>query len=59
MTVKELKEKLEQFDDNFIVMIPNRDYHLEDSAFLDIVAKDVYRGVNEADSVVFIEGASE
>ena len=57
MTVKELKEKLEQFDDNFIVMIPNKDYYLEDPAFPDIVAKDVYRGVNEADNVVFIEGA--
>ena len=43
MTVKELKEKLEQFDDNFIVIIPNKDYYLEDSAFPDVVAKHVYR----------------
>ena len=57
MTVKELKEKLEQFDDNFIVMIPNKDYYLEDPAFPDVVAKDVYQGVNEADGVIFIEGA--
>ena len=57
MTVKELKEKLEQFDDNFIVMVPNKEYYLEDPAFPYVVVKDVCRGVNEADGVVFIEGA--
>lgn len=59
MTIKELKEKLEQFDDNLIVMVPNKDYYLEDPAFPDVVAKHVYQGVNEADGVVFIEGAWE
>ena len=43
MTVKELKEKLERFDDNFIVMIPNKDYYLENPAFSDVVAKRVCR----------------
>ena len=43
MTVKELREKLERFDDNFIVMIPNKDYYLEDSAFLNVVAENVCR----------------
>jgi hypothetical protein len=59
MTIKELKEKLEQFDDNLIVMVPNKDYYLEDSSFPDVVAKHVCQGVNEADGVVFIEGAWE
>ena len=43
MTVKELREKLERFDDNFIVMIPNKDYYLEDHTFPDVVAKRVCR----------------
>lgn len=59
MTVKELKETLERFDDNLIVMIPNKDYHLEDDAFLYVVAKHVCQGVNEADGVVFIEDTWE
>lgn len=55
MTVKELREKLNKFDDNLIVMIPNRDYHLEFDAFPDIVATNVSQGVNEADGAIFIE----
>ena len=43
MTIKELKDQLEQFDDNLIVMVPNKDYYLEDPAFPDVVAKHVYR----------------
>ena len=57
MTVKELKEKLERFDDNCIVMIPNKDYYLEDHTFPDVVAKNVCQGVNKADGVIFIKGA--
>ena len=59
MTVKELKEKLERFDDNLIVMIPNKDYYLENPAFPDVVAENVCQGVNEADGIIFIEGAYE
>jgi hypothetical protein len=59
MTVKELKEKLERLDDNLIIMVPNKDYYLEDSAFPDVAAKHVSQGVNEADGVVFIEGVWE
>ena len=55
MTVKELKEKLNKFDDNLLVMIPNRDYHLEFDEFPDIVATNVSQGVNEADGAIFIE----
>lgn len=59
MTVKELREKLQQFDDNLIIMVPNKDYYLENPAFPDVVAKHVSQGVNEADGVIFIEGAWE
>lgn len=59
MTVKELKEKLDKFDDNLIVMVPNKDYYLGDPSFPDVVAKHVCQGVNEADGVVFIEGSWE
>ena len=49
MTVKELKEKLNQFDDNLVVMIPNSDW---DSY---APATSVARGVNEMDGCVFID----
>ena len=54
MTVKELKEKLEQFNDNLIVMIPNRDWK-EPCQKCDIPAGKVVQGVNEFDGCVFIE----
>lgn len=40
-------------------MIPNKDYYLENPAFPDVVVENVCRGVNEADGVIFIEGAYE
>ena len=54
MTVKELKEKLEQFDDNLIVMIPhdNRGTFIY---FPYIAADYIYQGVNETDGCLFIE----
>lgn len=55
MTVKELKEKLNQFNDNFIVMIPNENLHRVEDAFWCVPATDVYQGVNEADGCVFID----
>lgn len=58
MTVKELKEKLEQFDDNLIVMIPNRSW---DSACqkYEVPARAVSRGVNEFDGCLFIDDCEE
>lgn len=57
MTVKELKEKLEQFSDNLIVMIPNSD--IRKTPFLSIPATSVTWGVNEEDGCVFIDSYEE
>lgn len=58
MTVKELKEKLNQFDDNCIVVVPKIDW--EKYGLLDYeVAENVAIGVNEFDNVVFIDGSME
>lgn len=54
MTVKKLKEKLEIYPDNFIVMIPD-----SDSPIWFAPATDVYRGCNEADRCVFIDSYEE
>ena len=59
MTVKELKEKLNEFDDNLIVMIPNDRLHSNPEAFWCTVATDIYQGVNEADGSVFIQNMDE
>ena len=54
MTVKELKEKLEQFPDNHIVMIPD-DY----SPIGYSPATHISSGVNEADGCVFLTDYEE
>lgn len=58
MTVKELKEELNKFDDSFIVMIPceNPD-ECDYSPFS--VARNVSQGVNETDCCVFIDSYEE
>ena len=53
MTVKELKEELNKFNDNLIVMIPNKRTN-KDLWFPYIAAGDIYQGTNEADGCVFI-----
>lgn len=58
MTVKELKEKLEQFNDKFVVMIPCEDLDRCD-CFPFSVARNVSKGVNEADCCVFIDSYEE
>lgn len=55
MTVKELKEKLNEFDDNLIVMIPNAGWHPYSLTPPDVPATNVSRGANEADGCVFID----
>ena len=57
MTVKELKEKLEQFDDDLLVMIPNQDYGYSSLQFTP--AKNVSQGVNEYDGAIFIDDYEE
>ena len=59
MTVKELIEKLSQFPDDFIVMIPNIDWMPYGNKPQDIPAKHVARGINEADGCVFIDDYEE
>ena len=53
MTVKELKEKLEQFPDNCIVLIPNANKDQNPSIY--VVVENVARGVNEMDGCVIID----
>ena len=55
MTVKELKEKLNDFNDNFIVMIPNADWHPYSLMPHNVPVTNVSRGVNEADGCVFLD----
>ena len=54
MTVKELKEELNKFDDNLIVMIPRKNT-LRHVYFPYIGAGSVCRGINEYDGCIFIE----
>ena len=58
MTVKELKEKLNQFDDNLIVMIPNRNWE-EPCQPYEVPARNVAQGVNEFDGCLFIDSYEE
>lgn len=54
MTVKELKEMLDKFDDNCIVVVPKIDWDKQGS--LDYaVAESVTIGINEFDNVVYID----
>ena len=55
MTVKELKEKLAQFDDNLIVMIPDPNWTPDKNWFPYVCATSVARGVNEEDGCLFID----
>lgn len=55
MTVRELKEKLKQFDDNLIVLIPNASWHPYSIDPPEIPATSVSRGVNEMGGCVIID----
>lgn len=54
MTVKELKQKLEQFPENCVVMIPDPIW-TPDKEWPYVHVKNVARGVNELDGCVFID----
>lgn len=54
MTVKELKEKLEQFPENCVVLIPD-----EYSPIGYTPATHIAKGVNEADGCVFLTDYEE
>ena len=55
MTVKELKEKLNQFPDHLVVMIPNMSWTPFNNQFECVTAKNVTQGVNEFDGALFID----
>lgn len=59
MTVKELKEMLNQFPDDLIVMIPNADLHYMAAPIWNVPATNVSRGVNECDGCLFIDAYEE
>lgn len=59
MTIKELKEKLNQFPDDLIVMIPNNDLHRLPYPIWHVPAEIVSRGCNEADGCVFIDSGED
>ena len=59
MTVIELKEKLNQFPNDFMVMIPNVDWNPYSNKPHDVPVLNVTRGCNEADKCVFIDGYEE
>ena len=54
MTVKELKEKLNQFHDNCIVCIPTINWDMVGHVNY-VVAQNVTQGINEFDGIVFID----
>lgn len=58
MTVKELKEKLSHFDDNLIVMVPNRNWE-DPCQKYEVHARHIFRGVNEFDGCLFIDDYEE
>lgn len=56
MTVKELKEKLNEFDDNLIVLLPDESKE-GIWPWTDVV--NLCQGVNEADGCLFIDTYEE
>lgn len=59
MTVKELKEKLDRYPDDLIVMIPNQDLHRTPIPVWSVPATNVGRGLNEEDGFIFIDNCDE
>lgn len=55
MTVRELIEKLSQFPDNCIIMVPNQDFYREKVPRWAVPALNVTQGVNELDGIVLID----
>ena len=55
MTVKELKEKLEQFPENCVVLVPNENLYKDFTPKWYVVATNVARGINEMDGYVIID----
>lgn len=59
MTVIELIKTLYEYPDDFLVMVPNRDWSVPFATPSSLPATVVVRGCNEADRCVFIEHYEE
>lgn len=59
MTIKQLKEELDKFPEDLIVMVPNSDLHRSPRPIWFLPATGVSRGVNEGDGLVFIDNYEE
>lgn len=57
MTVKELIEKLQKFDDDLIIAIPNKDRN-EDNSYPYVFDIEVGRGISEGDHCLYLESRS-
>ena len=55
MTVKELKEKLNEFNENFVVLIPKSDFKNSKSCFPYTSNLHIAKGFNELDCAVIID----
>ena len=55
MTVKELKEQLNNFPDHCKVFIPNPEYHaaLEGAPYIKVTH--ISRGINELDDIIILD----
>lgn len=59
MTVKELKEKLNEFNENFVVLIPKSDFENSTASFPYTSNIHIAQGFNELDCAVIIDDAEE
>ena len=59
MTVRELKEKLEQFRQNLVVMIPNPSWNPDGHTPSHVPVTSVTIGCNEYDGCVFLDDYEE
>ncbi len=59
MTVKELKEKLNELDDNLIVTVPNIDWSPYNDKLPYELATNCSQGINEAEGYIFIGNFEE
>lgn len=55
MIVKELKEKLEHFPENYVVLIPNQNLYKDRNPPFYTQAENVSKGMNETDGCVIID----
>ena len=55
MTVRELKEKLEQFPENYVVLIPNKNLYKDRNLSYYVQVENVSKGMNETDGCIIID----